>query len=222
MVAPSSQAFASERPSAVSARPPVAAVPARPAPAAELSAPSSESKPAASPEPPAPTPEPAAPTPEPPAPSFPPPAAMDEQRWLDAVNSVRASSPRLGTSLGFGRLVSFDGSELTLAFTKQSSFHRGFVAGSGRTQIEQLLCAHLGRPVKLRVEEGSSNIAAPLSPAEREAEEKDARSREIHARVRSHAAVEASLRLLGGEIEQIQLLDVERPTPPQDSPDETS
>lgn len=146
---------------------------------------------------------------------------MDEQRWLDAVNSVRASSPRLGTSLGFGRLVSFDGSELTLAFTKQSSFHRGFVAGSGRTQIEQLLCAHLGRPVKLRVEEGSSNTAAPLSPAEREAEEKDARSREIHARVRSHAAVEASLRLLGGEIEQIQLLDVERPTPPQDSPDET-
>jgi len=147
---------------------------------------------------------------------------MDEQRWLDAVNSVRASSPRLGTSLGFGRLVSFSDPELALAFTKQSSFHRAIVAGSGRTQIEQLLSAHLGRPVKLRIEEGSSNTSAPLSPAEREAEEKDARSREIHARVRSHAAVQASLRLLGGEIEQIQLLDVERPTPPQDSSDETS
>jgi len=147
---------------------------------------------------------------------------MDEERWLNAVNSVRASSPRLGTSLGFGRLVSFGDPELALAFTKQSGFHRAIVAGSGRAQIEQLLGAHLGRPVKLRIEEGFSNISAPLSPAEREGQEKDARSRDIHARVRSHAAVQASLRLLGGDIEQIQLLDVERPTPPQDSSDETS
>ena len=209
MVAPSRQAFASESPTTQ----------ARPGAAAELSASPPEGEPAVALEPPA---SPSKVPSEPPAQSAHPSAAMDEQRWLNAVNSVRASSPRLGTSLGFGRLVSFGDPELALAFTKQSSFHRAIVAGSGRTQIEQLLSAHLGRPVKLRIEEGSSNTSAPLSPAEREAEEKDVRSREIHARVRSHAAVQASLRVLGGEIEQIQLLDVERPTPPQDSSDETS
>ncbi len=85
-----------------------------------------------------------------------------------------------------------------------------------------MLSAHFGRPVRLRIEDASANLEAPLSPAEREAHEKDARDRELGAKVRSHAAVQAALRVLGGEIEQMQLLENERGVPSPDTSDETS
>jgi hypothetical protein len=151
-----------------------------------------------------------------------PAAATEEERWLEAVNAVRASSPRLGTSLAFGRLVKLDSAELVLAFSKQSAFHKTIVAGSGRTQLEQMLSAHLQRPIRLRIEEATANAVVPLSPAEREAQQKDARDRELEAKMRSHAAVQAALRVLGGEIEQIQLLESERSAPSPDTSDETS
>jgi hypothetical protein len=141
---------------------------------------------------------------------------------MDAVNFVRTSSPRLGASLAFGRPVSLGSSELTLAFSKQSAFHRGIVGGSGRGQIEQMLSAHFGRAVRLRIEDASANSAAPLSPAEREAQQKDARDRELAATVRANPAVQAALRLLGGEIEQMQLLENPRAAPLLDTSDETS
>jgi len=148
--------------------------------------------------------------------------SADEQRWMDAVNFVRSSSPRLGASLAFGRPVSLASSELTIAFAKQSAFHRGIVGGSGRGQIEQMLSAHFGRAVRLRIEDASVNSAAPLSPAEREAQEKDARDRELAAKVRANPAVQAALRVLGGEVEQMQLLENSRAAPLLDTSDETS
>jgi len=148
--------------------------------------------------------------------------SADEQRWIDAVNFVRSSSPRLGASLAFGRPISLASSELILAFSKQSGFHRGIVAGSGRGQIERMLSAHFGRAVRLRIEDASVNSAAPLSPAEREAQQKDARDRELAAKVRANPAVQAALRVLGGEIEQMQLLENSRAAPLLDTSDETS
>ena len=135
---------------------------------------------------------------------------------------MRSASPRAGTSLAFGRLLSFAAPELTLAFSRQHAFHRGVVAGSGRAQVEQLLAAHFGAPVRLRIEEATAATHAPPSPAEREAQQKDAQRREIEARVRSHTSVESALRLLGGEIEQIQVLDSEPADSPADTGDEAS
>ncbi len=149
-------------------------------------------------------------------------AVNDDQRWLDAVNYVRASSPRLGTSLAFGHLVSLGPPELVLAFSRRGAFHRTIIAGSGRTHVEQMLSAHLGRPVRLRVEEASGDAAASLSPAEREAKAKGERDRDVQDKVRSHPSVQTALRVLRGEIEQIQLLDSERPLPSPDTSDETS
>src|SRR5262249_55712453 len=150
------------------------------------------------------------------------PATLDDAGWAVAVDSVRSASPRVGTSLAFGRLVCFAPPELTLAFSRQHAFHRGVVAGSGRAQVEQLLAACLGVPVRLRLEEVTAATQAPPSPAEREAQQKDARRREIEARVRSHTSVESALRLLGGEIEQIHVLDSERADSPADTADEPS
>lgn len=147
---------------------------------------------------------------------------LDDAAWALAVSSVRSASPRVGTSLAFGRLLSFAPPELTLAFARQHAFHRGVVAGSGRAQVEQLLAAHLGVPVRLRIEEATAATQAAPSPAEREAQQKDARRREIEARVRSHTSVESALRLLGGQIEQIHVLDPERTEPSADTADEAS
>jgi hypothetical protein len=151
-----------------------------------------------------------------------PPGDLDDDRWALVVGSVRAASPRLGTSLAFGRLVGFAPPELVLAFSRQHAFHRGVVAGGGRAQVEQLLSVHLAAPVRLRIEEASASTQAPLSPAEREAEQKDARRREVDSKVRSHTSVQAALRMLGGEIEQIHLLDSERPDHLPDTSDEPS
>ncbi len=147
---------------------------------------------------------------------------LDDGGWALAVSSVRSASPRVGTSLGFGRLLCFAPPELTLAFSRQHAFHRGIVAGSGRAQVEQLLATYLGAPVRLRIEEATAATQAPISPAEREAQQKDARRREIETRVRSHTSVESALRLLGGEIEQIHVLDSERADLPTDTADEAS
>ncbi len=149
------------------------------------------------------------------------PPILGEDGWAAAVGSVRATSPRLGTSLAFGRLVNFAPPELVLAFSRQNAFHRGVVAGGGRAQVEQLLAAHFGAPVRLRIEE-STTTQASLSPAEREAEQKELRRRDVEAKVRSHTSVQAARRLLGGEIEQIHLLENERADRRQDSSDEPS
>ncbi|HEX4803847.1 MAG TPA: DNA polymerase III subunit gamma/tau, partial [Myxococcaceae bacterium] len=77
-------------------------------------------------------------------------------------------------------------------------------------------------PVRLRIEEATAATQAPPSPAEREAQQKDAQRREVEARVRSHTSVESALRLLGGEIEQIQVLDSEAADSPADTGDEAS
>src|SRR5262249_15834777 len=53
-----------------------------------------------------------------------PPATLDDAGWAVAVSAVRSASPRVGTSLGFGRLLSFAAPELTLAFSRQHAFHR--------------------------------------------------------------------------------------------------
>lgn len=146
---------------------------------------------------------------------------LDEPSWASAVGAVRSTSPRAGTSLAFGRLLSFAPPELTLAFSRQHAFHRGVVAGAARAQVEQLLSAHLGVPVRLRIEDAAAD-QAPLSPAEREAEQKDARRRDVEAKVRSHSSVQAALRQLGGEIEQIHVLEPSRAEPLPDTSDEPS
>lgn len=134
---------------------------------------------------------------------------------------MRSASPRVGTSLAFGRLLSFSAPELTLAFSRQHSFHRGVVAGSGRAQVEQLLAAQLGVPIRLRIEDVSSSTQAPLSPAEREAQQQGARRREVEAKVRSHTSVQGVRRLLGGEIEQIHVVEPSQSDLP-DTSDEPS
>ncbi len=132
--------------------------------------------------------------------------------WKRAVEAVRASHPRLGTSLAFGRLVELGAAEVAIAFPKEAAFHRGSVGGAGKLAIETVLSRHFGRETHLRVDESPERAAAaPPSPAEREALERAAQTQQIEEMVRNHPAVRASIQILGGNIEHIEVLE---PAPP--------
>jgi hypothetical protein len=140
---------------------------------------------------------------------LPPPKELPAaERWRLAVESVRSEVPRYGKSLSFGRLVSFDGAEVHLAFPSESGFHRATVLDGGKLPIEKLLTTFFATPIRL-VEEKSEQVlkAAPKSIAEQEATTRAARETSIEARVRSHPAVQSLLRVLGGTVEHVQVLD---------------
>ena len=108
--------------------------------------------------------------------------------------------------------------EARLAFPTDAGFHRATVFGSGRAEIEGLLSRQLGERVRLTEEKSEAAFtAAPRSVAETEADAKSTRERGIEARVRANPAVLSVLRMLGGSLEHVQILEpaapVERDAP---------
>jgi hypothetical protein len=148
------------------------------------------------------------------------------ERWRAAVESVRTQSPRHGTALAHGRLLWLRPGEVGLAYTPTAAFHRGMLTGtSGRALVEKALSEHFGRPMKLVAQEATGEAAAatPLSIAEQDAQARAAYTQSTEGKVRTHPAVRAVLKILGGEIEHIQVLEPERPSasPVIESPDES-
>ena len=133
-------------------------------------------------------------------------------RWRAAVDSVRAASPRHGASLAFGRLVRVAPGEVVIAFPPEADFHRSTVSGAGRATIEQVLTTTFGRPTRLVIDNAAASLA-PQSIAEVEAKERAAHERTVEARVRNHPALQSAIRILGGEVEHVQVLERERPSP---------
>ncbi len=127
------------------------------------------------------------------------------------VDIVRTESPRHGKSLAFGRLLRGGPGEVVVAFTAEADFHRTTVSGgAGRGLIEEILTRSFGTPTRLTIDQhGAAN--APPSLAEEEAKEREAHERSVESRVRRHPALERAMRLLGGEIEHIQIVERERP-----------
>ena len=146
-------------------------------------------------------------------PLMPAPAAapLGKDLWKAAVDAVRNESPRHGKSLAFGRLLRAAAGEVVIAFTPEADFHRATVSGSGRPLIEEIFAKVFGRPTKLIIDQHGA-ASAPPSLAEEEAKEKEAHEKSVEARVRRHPALQAAMRMLGGEIEQIQMLERARPS----------
>jgi hypothetical protein len=171
----------------------------------------------------------------PPAPeASPPPAASNGrdnpglsagERWRAAVESVKATSSRHGAALAFGRLLWLRPGEVGVAYVAAHAFHRGqIMGGTGRTLVEKALSEHFGRATKLVVEEATAEAATTLSIAEQEAQARTAHQQSTEGKVRSHPAIRAVLKILGGEIEHIQVLEPERPPagPTVETPEESA
>ncbi len=175
----------------------------------------------------------APPEPEPEPEAIPPPASHGRdnpgqsagERWRTAVESVKAASPRHGTALAHGRLLWLRAGEIGVGYIPSASFHRSQVTGgTGRTLVEKALAEHFGRPMKLVVEDATGEAATSLSIAEQESQARTAYQQSTEGKVRSHPAIRAVLKHLGGEIEHIQILEPERPpaSPTAESPDESA
>jgi hypothetical protein len=139
------------------------------------------------------------------------PGASQQERWRAAIEAVKVALPRHAKSLAFGRLVAMRPGEAVLAFPKEAGFHRVTVTGSTRAAIEQALSQHFGRPTRI-VDESSESACAAASPsvAELDLQDRAAREKGIESKVRAHPAVRAALRILGGELEHVQVLDRDR------------
>jgi hypothetical protein len=162
-----------------------------------------------------------------------------QDRWRAAVDTMRSASGRHAKSLASGRLLWIREGEVALAYPPSQGFHKTTVAGgSGRPIVEKALSEHFGRPTKLVVQdcaEGDKDTAgtgvaagAPgtglISIAEEDAQERAAHEKSTEGRVRSHPALRATLKHLGGEIEHIQVYESPaRPVaaPSNESPDES-
>jgi len=132
-------------------------------------------------------------------------------RWRAALDTVAAESPRHSASLKQARLLYLRDGEVGVAYRGDASFHRATVSGqSGRPVVERLLSVHFGRPTRLVVDETAGAAAGGKSVAELDAEARAEHERATGQSVRNHPAILATLRILGGELEHIQVLERER------------
>ena len=220
-----------------SAVPPAASRPAAAVPPAPVPPRAFASAPASSPVTRAPTAPPAPdlePDPEPEPTAVPAPVARSRDnpnlplgdRWRAAVDSVKGASLRHGTALANGRLLSMRAGEIVLGFLPTAGLHRMTVsAAAGKATIDKLLAEHFGRPVKLSFQDiTADDTRAPLSIAEQDAQSRSNHEKSTEGKVRSHPAVRAVLKFLGGEIEHIQVYEPERPSavPAADTPDDSA
>ncbi len=132
-------------------------------------------------------------------------------RWRAALDTVAGESPRHSASLKQARLLSLREGEVGVAFRADASFHRTTVSGqSGRPVVERLLSVHFGRPTRLVVDETAGAATGGKSLAEIDTEARAEHERATGQSVRNHPAILATLRILGGELEHIQVLEHER------------
>lgn len=112
-----------------------------------------------------------------------------------------------------------------IAFTQEADFHRATVSGGGKATIEQVMSEVLGAPTRLIIDQSAAKTA-PTSIAEEEASARAAHERTVEYRVRHHPSLMSALRVLGGEIEHVQIFERERAAPAAapvpDTPDETA
>jgi len=152
-----------------------------------------------------------------------------QDRWRAAVDTVKDTSGRHAKSLASGRLLWIREGEVAIAYPPKEGFHKVTVAGgAGRVLIEKALSEHFGRPTKLVVQDCADGDTRPeagmVSLSTQDASERAAYEKSTEGRVRAHPAVRAALRVLGGEIEHIQVYDLPaRPAaaPTSESPDES-
>ena len=156
-----------------------------------------------------------------------------QERWRAVVDTVRAASGRHAQSLANGRLLWIREGEVAVAYPpgpNGPNFHKTTVAGgSGRVIIEKALAEHFGRPTKILVQDAVEGDTGPeaglVSIAQQDAQERAAYEKSTEGRVRSHPAIRATLKFLGGEIEHIQVYETPaRPAvaPANDNPDESA
>lgn len=150
------------------------------------------------------------------------PSRSTAERWRAAVDSVKGASVRHGAALSHGRLLWLRTGEIGLGYRAQEGFHKlQLTNATGKALVDKALAEHFGRPMKLVFEEVTGD-APTQSIAEEEASSRAAHEKSTEGKVRSHPAIRSVLKLLGGEVEHIQIYEPERPSVAAPSPGESA
>ncbi|MHB8416864.1 MAG: DNA polymerase III subunit gamma/tau [Myxococcales bacterium] len=132
------------------------------------------------------------------------PSLAPLDRLAALVETALARSPRIGTALKNGRLKELRPGELTLCYP--TGDFRAALLAAERTAVESLLAAHFGAATRLTLREGDDETAE-TSIAEREARGTAARTEQVKSAALQSDAVKEALRVLGGQVEEIRVLD---------------
>lgn len=148
------------------------------------------------------------------------------ERWRAAIEVVQEKvGVRQAAALKQARLLGLKPGEVLLGFLPSHGLHRSAVMGPQQPRIAQALSEHFGTPTRLVAQDVSPQEPAGLqSVAEQEQQHREAHKNSTEGMVRSHPAIHAVLRLLGGEIEHIQVYEPVRSpsTPAGESLDESA
>ena len=174
---------------------------------------------------------PAAPVPAPafrpaPAPApAPPPAdesAIDLQAtWRAVVAELKAQKKdMLASGMAHARVLGISGGRVRLGFTaRDGMFHRQIERS--QKDAEAAVSKVLGRPAGLVIETvDAASVEASPSIAEEDTERTRVREESATRETREHPSVLAAMRLLGGTIEFIKILEEEQDEAFASTPDE--
>lgn len=137
------------------------------------------------------------------------------------MEAVRAVSARHAKSLEYGRVLKLAEGQVLLGFPSEAAFHRATITGSARPMIEKALSEHFGAPTRITAEQlpaGGTPPGAELSLGEQAERRRAEREREVDARARSHPALLETLRVLGGKLEHLKVLEASEASSSAPSP----
>ncbi len=133
------------------------------------------------------------------------PTADVHARWRDAVDGLRRENTIIGSCLSEGRLLWLRPGEVALGYPPAGHFYRSQLESTFARQVEEMLSRWFGAPTKLKLQEAAANAPASVADTERKAREE--RRLRLRAEAREHPAVLAVQSILGGEIDDIEVLE---------------
>ncbi|MGC4123053.1 MAG: hypothetical protein QM765_52485 [Myxococcales bacterium] len=129
--------------------------------------------------------------------------------WKAVVNELKAQKKEmLASGLAHGRILGIDGGRVRLGFVPADGMFRRQTERSQK-EAEAAISKVLGRPAGLVIETIDAAQFTEAAPSIAEEETERTRTREVHAtkETREHPNVLAAMRLLGGTIEFIKVLE---------------
>jgi hypothetical protein len=129
------------------------------------------------------------------------------ERWRAAVEEVSRQAPSMGPALRQAALVELAGEAVRIRYPPGSAYPA--MVERRRPEVERVLGAFLGRPVRLAVDvgeapAGGAEAGAPIAAVDQAARE--ARTARRHEAARANPNIREAARVLGAEIDRIEEL----------------
>jgi DNA polymerase-3 subunit gamma/tau len=125
-------------------------------------------------------------------------------QWRKAIDGIRKKAPLLAVHLSEGALLWLRQGGVGLGYSPSQRFHRQQLQGALRKDAEKWLSEWFHAPTQLHLEEPKEDVLSLAEEARRAAK---GRAHELSEKAKAAPEVIAVQTLLGGEIEEIEVLE---------------